>query len=160
MRFVEGVEVTISGTVTADEPIRAPLTGEPCVLHRTHLRIWDRLDVAGNLVDDLVFAYHTPFTIEADGERVHITADTAFELAIRPLDIYPHPAHAVTLLGRYAPFVSSTFYDHVVIRPGDRITATGVVARGVASDGEHGYRETSVVTRLVGYDGRPLRISR
>lgn len=54
----------------------------------------------------------------------------------------------------------STFYDHVVIRTGERITVTGVVARGGASDGEHGYRETNVVTRLVGYDGRPLRISR
>ena len=156
----EGAEITVSGTVQADDFVVAPLTGEPCVLHRTHARVWDRLDAAGNLVDEVVLVRHAPFVLEVDGEAFHITGPLEIVVDIEPVDVWPHPMHAAALLAGYAPYVRSTFFDHVVIRAGDRLTVTGVVARDVASDGEHGYRETNVVTRLVGYDGRPLRISR
>ncbi len=160
MSIEEGAEITVTGTVSAEELVIAPLTGQPCVLHRTHARVWDRLDAAANLVDEVLLVRHAPFVLEADGQAFHITGTMAIAVDIRPVDVWPHPAHAAALLAGYAPFVRSTFFDHVVVHPGERLTVTGVVAREMASDGEHGYRETGIVTRLVGYDGRPLRISR
>lgn len=158
--FAEGSEVTVTGIVAADPLLAAPLTGEPCVLHWTHARVYDALDFAGNLVQQLVLARNAPFALHGEGEPIIVAADTMFELAIEPSDVWPHAEHAARLLGRYARYVRSTFFDHVVIRPGERVTVTGVVARDVATGGEHGYRETAVVNRLVGYAGRPLRITR
>lgn len=161
MPYAEGEEVTVTGIVRADDTIAAPLTGEYCVVHVTHARVWDRLDAAGNLVDDIVIARVHPFVLETEGEPVHVAGGT-FYVDIRPIDVYPRPHEAAALLRlrdleRYLP---STFFDHVVVKVGERITVKGVVAREIDLDAEHGYRETAVRTRLVGYAGRPLTISR
>ncbi len=161
MPYVEGEEVTIAGVVRADDTIAAPLTGEYCVAHVTHARVWDRLDAAGNLVDDIVIARLHPFVLDAGGEPIHISGGTFF-LDIKPVDVFPAPAEAGALLRLrdLERYLRSTFYDHVLVKVGDRITVRGVVARDVDLEAEHGYRETAVLTRLVGYAGRPLTISR
>ncbi len=153
--------MTVTGTVRADDTIAAPLTGEYCVAHVTHARVWDRLDAAGNLVDDILIARLHPFVLEADGEPIHVSGGTFF-LDIKAVDVFPPPAEAAALLRLrdLERYLRSTFFDHALVKVGERITVKGVVARDVDLEGEHGYRETAVLTRLVGYAGRPLTISR
>jgi hypothetical protein len=54
--YEEGAEVTVAGTVRAGGLIVAPITGYPCVVAWTRARVWDRLDLAGTLVEDFVNA--------------------------------------------------------------------------------------------------------
>lgn len=161
MTYDEGTEVTVSGIVRADALIAAPLTGEPCVAHYTHARVWNRLDAAGSLVDDIVITRLEPFVLETGADSIHVAGGTFF-VAIKPSDVWPHPADAAAVLRLrdLERYLRSTFFDHVIVRRGDRITVTGVVAHDVDLAAEHGYRETAVLTRLVGYAGRPLTISR
>jgi hypothetical protein len=159
--YEEGTEVTVTGTVRADQLTAAPLTGEPCVAHVTHARVWSRLDASGALVDDIVITNMQPFVLETGGEPIHVAGGTFF-VAIKPVDVWPHAYHGAALLRLrdLERYLSSTFFDHVLIRAGERITVTGVVARDVDPAAERGYREASELTRLLGYAGRPLTISR
>lgn len=161
MPYVEGEETTVTGIVRADDTIAAPLTGEYCVIHVTHARVWDHLDVAGVLVEDILVGRLYPFILETGGEPVHVSAD-AFSVEIKRFDVYPPPLVAEALLRTRGleRYVRSTFFDHVLIRAGEHITVKGVVAREADHVGEHGYRDTAVRTRLVGYAGHPLTISR
>ncbi|HSN27427.1 MAG TPA: hypothetical protein VLT45_14130 [Kofleriaceae bacterium] len=159
--YAEGEEVTVSGIVRADDTIAAPLTGEYCVAHVTHARVWDQLDAFGQLVDDILIANLHPFTLETGGEPVHVAGGT-FYVAIKPVDIYPRPAEGAALLRLrdLERYLRSTFFDHVLVKVGEWITVRGVVSREIDLEAERGYRETAVRTRLVGYAGRPLEVWR
>jgi len=161
MSYVEGEEVTVTGVVRADDTIATPLTGEYCVVHVTHARVWSRLDLAGVLVEQILVGRLYPFMLETAGEPIHVSAE-AFSLDVPRYEVYPpyHAAQALLRAHGLERYLRSTFFDHVFIRSGEQITVRGVIAREADSQGEHGYRDTAVRTRLVGYPGHPLTISR
>lgn len=161
MTYTEGEEITVTGVVRADDSIAAPLTGEYCIVHVTHARVWDRLDLAGNLVEEILVGRLYPFVLETGGEPIRVSAE-AFSVEIKRVDVYPTQIAADALLRARGleRYVRSTFFDHVLVRAGEQITVRGVVAHDIEREGEHGYRDTAVRMRLVGYPGHPLTISR
>jgi hypothetical protein len=150
--------------VRADGPLlHAPLTGQACVLHVTHARVWDRLDFLGTLVSDFTVTDRVAFALETpqgamlvDAEHAHVAGPV--RRFVPPHHDTMHAFLAPRGLDRYA---GSTFADHVLVVPGTRVGIRGLTVRERAfTAGEQGYRDEAVRLKLVGYPQRPLKIIR
>jgi hypothetical protein len=161
MMFDEGAEVTVTGTVRAADAIAAPFTGERCVIAWTHARVWDRLDCAGELVEELSMTRIVPFVLDTGAAPLHV-GDTTMVVNLPRRDLWLPPWLGAELLRPRGldRFLRSTFFDQAVVYAGEQITVRGIVAHEADASAEHGYRETATLVRLVGYPGRPLTISR
>jgi hypothetical protein len=161
VRIEDGTELEIVGVVRAKTLLAAPLTGEPCVIHVTHARVWDRLDHLGSLVEDVLVAGQVPFLVVTPEGAIWVDAEHAH------IDLPAHelvPPHGERVLAFLAPrglerYLRSTFADHVLLVPGTRIRIRGTAVRERAYEaGERGYRDEAVQLRLVGYRQRPIEI--
>lgn len=161
----DGEQVSIAGVVRAlAAPILAPLSGQPCVVHVTHARVWSRLDFAGQLVQELLVLDAVEFALVTNfGELV---IDARHGTVEAPRHHFTPPDHRGRLHAFLAPrglahLAGSTFADHRIIAPGAHVGVRGIALRERAlSDGEHGYRDESERFKLVGYPRRPLEIVR
>ena len=159
--------VTLSGTVRAlGEPLIAPLSGTPCVMHRSVLRILGTaLGQAGGVVAEHVAVEMVDFVLETTDGRVIVTGREA-ETTIRPGRIIPRELEreAAFLAARgvraHARLVSC---DEIVIEPGAKISVHGIARieadASAAGAGEQGFRDTPLTTRLVGDERHPLTIA-
>lgn len=159
--FEEGAEVTVRGIVRAGELVTAPITGYPAVVAWTRVRVWDHLDAAGSLVDDFMISRVAAFVIETGATPVHVSQTTCM-VERGHYDLWPHPwvATEILRLRNLERYARSTFFSQALVQHGEYITVRGVVTQEVDQASELGYRDNAVRTRLVGYPGRPLTISR
>jgi hypothetical protein len=138
-----------------------PLTGQPCVLHTTHVRVWTRLDFFAILVSEFTAVTGVAFVLDSPQGAIPIDAEHA-RVSGATLGLLPPHGYLDALLRergleRYA---GSTFADHTVVAPGDRVTIRGITMRTrVVGAGEQGYRDEPVQVRLVGYPQRPLEVT-
>jgi hypothetical protein len=159
----DGEQVSIAGVVRAlVAPLHAPLSGQPCVVHVTHARVWSRLDFVGQLVQELLVTEAVEFAlVTALGELV---IDARHGTVDGPRSRFTPPYHHARMHAFLAPrglahFAASTFAEHTVVAPGHRVGIRGTAMRERAlSDGERGYRDESERFKLVGYPSRPLEI--
>lgn len=138
-----------------------PLTGQPCVLHTTHVRVWSRLDYAALLVSEFTAVTRVAFVLDSphgpmpiDAEHAQVSGATR---GLLPPHDYIHALLRERGLERYA---GSTFADHTLVAPGDHVMIRGITMRTrVVGAGEQGYRDEPVQIRLVGYPQRPLEVT-
>jgi hypothetical protein len=138
-----------------------PLSGQPCVLHTTHVRVWTRLDYIGILVSEFTTVSRVAFVLESPQGAIPIDAEHA-RVSGPTLGLLPPHDYISALLGERGleRFAGSSFADHTVVVPGDRVTIRGITMRArVVGAGEQGYRDEPVQVRLVGYPQRPLEVT-
>ena len=158
----DGDELSVAGVVRADGPVLyGPLTGRPCVLHTTRVRVWSRLDFAADLIAEFTAVTRVAFVLESaqgalpiDAEHARVSGTT---FSLLPPHGYIHALLRERGLERYA---GSSYADHTVVAPGDRVTIRGITMRTrVVGAGEQGYRDEATQLLLVGYPQRPLDVT-
>jgi hypothetical protein len=160
--------VTLRGTVRVfAEPLIAPLSGTPCVLHRSAARVYTTgrgLGRVYRVVDGEYVSVEMAEFILDTREGPVIVSGTEAEVTMRPGAIVPRQ------LAREAAFLRSAgdgsdprtaAFDEVVIQPGAKIEVHGVAQIEVddAANGERGYRDAPTKTRIVGDAAHPLTIA-
>jgi hypothetical protein len=158
----ESTEVSIVGVVRADDQLlHAPLTGELCVVHATHAHVWNQLDFAAKLVDEFTVVAGVAFALDTPDGAMMIDTASCHVVGARRRFVPPYPAalHALLAQRQVDRYAASTFADHVLVVPGDRVAIRGVVVRepGVVG-GERGYRDAGQQLKIAGYPQRPLEI--
>jgi hypothetical protein len=142
--------------------LSAPLTGQPCVLHVTRARVWSRLDFVGLLVSDFTVVAQVAFALETPQGAILIDAEHGNVDGPARSFTPPHHDFLRALLAQRGldRYVGSTFADHALVAPGDRVTIRGTAVRERAlATGEQGYRDEAVRFKLVGYPQRLLEIT-
>ncbi len=165
MPLAEGEPVVLTGTTRlVGEQVIAPLTGEPCIAHRSRARVFTRLDHTGDLLGNVESFDIAPFVLDApNGSVLVIDRPARIELEPALLAFLDRNRCAHFLARRgLAAYVASSFFEHAVVRAGDTITMFGVITREPAPALETSFRELPVRTRLTGYGKHPLalRVSR
>jgi len=148
--------------VRADGPVLyGPLTGWPCVLHTTHVRVWSRLDFAADLVNEFTAVTRVAFVLESPQGALPIDAEHARVSGATLSLLPPHDYISALLRARgLERYAGSSYAEHRVVVPGDRVTIRGIAMRmRVVGAGEQGYRDEATQVRLVGYPQRPLEVT-
>jgi hypothetical protein len=154
--------VTLTGTVRLEgEPLIAPLSGRPCVFHRSTVRTY-RPGARRN--SRILDGEHTrvelvPFVLVTREGDALVDGDHA-EVPGAGRAIIPRKiALERKFLAEYAPDKNArgSGFEEVVIVPGTTISVHGV-ARVEVEPAEAGYRETATRVRLVAGSGQPLTI--
>ncbi len=165
--IADNTPVTLVGTVKlVGDPLIAPLSGTPCVYHRSTARV---LPVRGASAS-AQFAHTRPeatlsqmvtfVLVTRDGE-IRVDAEDA-ETTLRPGAIVPRKVEREMEFLRRAGFDQdprNTGFDEVVITEGMKIAVHGI-ARIEMVPGESTFRETARSVRLVGDAKHPLTIDR
>ncbi|MEO7736396.1 MAG: hypothetical protein ABIY55_35890 [Kofleriaceae bacterium] len=158
----DGDERFVEGVVRADGPLLyGPITGQPCVLHATRVRVWSRLDFVGVLLSEFTTVAQVAFVLETAQGVIPIDAEHA-RVSGPARELLPPHAYSHALLSERGleQYAGSTFARHHVVAPGDRVTIRGITVRQrVVGAGELGYRDEPVQLRLVGYPQRPLDVT-
>jgi hypothetical protein len=125
------------------------------------VRVWNRLDFWGVLVDEFTAVTRVAFVLESPQGTIPIDAEHARVSGPRRALLPPHPyIHALLTERGLERYAWSTFADHIMVAPGDRVAIRGTTVRArVVGAGEHGYRDEPVQFRLVGYPQRPLDVT-
>lgn len=167
--IVDHALVTLTGTVRLlAEPLLAPLSGTPCVVHRssaqlyrttTGIRRGRRELVASHVEVEMI-----DFALETS-EGVVLVVGTSAEVTIRPARVVPRQ------IDREARFLVRTglggtptdgAFDEVVIEPGAKISVHGVARieadPAAAGAAEVDYRNAPTSVRLEGDATNPLTI--
>ena len=159
--IAEGERVTLHGRVRLlGEALVAPFSGELCVAHLSRARVFTALDHIGDHITDLEFFECAPFVLDAPEGSVLITERPSL-VALEPEALaFVEPARILSFLRprNLAAYGRSTFFEHVLVRNGDRVTMAGVVTRELAAGSESSFRELDVHTRLTGYGDYPLTL--
>lgn len=155
--------VTASGVVRAVHALEAPLSGQPCVAHVTHARVFSQLDFLGVLLSELTVREAVEFMLETPSGALVVDA-THCTVAAPVRRLLPEQSermaaflapHGLSHLG------GSTFAELQLIAPGDRVSIRGIAMRErAAGDGERGYRDEAERFKVVGYPQQPLEIVR
>jgi hypothetical protein len=152
--------VTLTGTVRAiEEPLVAPLSGTPCVIHRSRIHLVDVPAASGgNIVTET-----SRFVLETSSGRVHI--DDVPELGVVPTPIVPRsePREKAFMkqIGVAADHHARAGFDEIVVAPGATIVMRGMIQieQVPGSTDERGYRDDApTITRLVSAPSAPLTI--
>jgi hypothetical protein len=161
--LAEGEAVELTGTaILLDEPINAPLTGEPCLAHVTVARVFTRLDVAGNLIERIETFEVAPFMIETPSGPVFVI-DKPSVLDLETIDlawVRDDRAAAYLAAHKLAAYVRSSFFEQAVLAAGANVTVSGVCTREPDPSFETSFRDLQVRTRLTGYSKHPLTLRR
>jgi len=160
-QLADNTLVTLTGTVrVAGEPLIAPLSGTPCVFHRSTVRV---LPSHRGLTPDAVITRHAmiPFTLVTSEGDVVVDGDNA-EVTFRPCPIIPRKIERELAFLREAdievdPRRLGT--DEIVITPGMKITVHGVARVEVVPEGETSFREAGRKVQLVAHDNHPITIA-
>jgi hypothetical protein len=145
----DGERVEVEGHVEIVEPIRAPVSGEPCAAFRIVGRCGrDPVD------DGCVGSFEV---VGDDGERAVIrgtegTLDVPVEEAV---DVVPDDALSEYLRQRGLQWEGSVTLAEGIVRDGDRIVVEGVATSRSRAEG---YRGTTTVLEMVDVEGSPLWI--
>ena len=163
MDLAEGERVELTGIATPiDDPLVAPLTGEPCIAHLSRARVYHRLDFLGNHLGDVESLDVAPFLLATPSGTVRVVdRPTVVSLDLAFLG-WVEPMRAARFLAPQGleRFVMSSFFEHALVRPGEQVTVTGVVTREADAVLETGFRELPMQTRLTGYGRNPLMLRR
>ncbi|MGE5185635.1 MAG: hypothetical protein ACM31C_26420 [Acidobacteriota bacterium] len=158
--------VTVTGTVRVlGEPLVAPLSGTPCVAHRSRARTFkhDSPVFARKLVAEEVREAAIAFAL-ATGDGELIVDGEHVELAIKPTPVEVRSADREIAFMRDVGLTkdyANTSFDEIVITAGMTITVHGIaqVEPTAAGAGETDFREAPSRTRITGDDAHPLTIS-
>lgn len=157
---------TLRGVVHAlDEPLVAPLSGTPCVLHRSTVRVFGKgRSPAGPrpVVGETTRCEMVRFELATRDGRV-IVDGTEADVTIRPRPIIPRKLEReqafLHTIG-YDGHAGDAGFDEVVIEPGMLVAVHGVVRVEItpAATGDVGFRDAPKQVRLVGDEQHPLTI--
>ncbi len=161
--LAEGEAVELTGIVQLlREPLVAPLTGEPCVAHVSRARVYNRLDHLGDLVGEIETFEVAPFALETPSAVVRVVdKPTMHALKPAPLAWVDFRLTERFLARRgLANYVRSSFFEHAIVRVGEQLTVSGVIAREADAVPEMGFRDLRLQTQLTGYGRYPLTLRR
>ncbi len=161
MILAEGERVELTGVATPiDDPLEAPLTGEPCIAHLSRARVYNRLDHVGDHLGDVERVEVAPFLIATPSGAVRVVErPTVVALDPRLLGWVDPMRGARFLAARgYDRFVRSSFFEQALVRAGEIVTVSGIVTRDADAVLESGFREMQLQTRLTGYERQPLTL--
>ena len=163
MQLAEGEAVELTGAaILLGDPLAAPLTGEPCLAHASVARVFNRLDVAGELIARIETYAIAPFLIETPTGPVYvIDTPSIFDLETTDLAWVRDDLAAAYLAARdLAAYVRSTFFEHAIVAEGDIVTVSGICTREPDPKLETSFREHQTRIRLTGYSKHPLSLRR
>jgi hypothetical protein len=143
-----------------DELLVAPLSGAPCVLHRSHARV---VANEGHVEHDEAVEAASRFAIDTPTGRVIVEEAPALAIGASPV-IPRDEQRELALLARLGiPLHVHRYagFDEIALRPGTTIVIRGMVKIELdpSSTAERGYRDNvPTVIRLVGGPDAPLTI--
>ncbi len=157
---------TVIGTVKAlDEQLTAPLSGTPCVMHRSLVRVThDTPCKAYVKPGEYVLASQIVEFVLDTGRREVIVSGSHAEMVmaerrVRQVQL-ARTTELLTLRSVEVDPLKARFFETVVAL-GARIVVQGIVHVEAANDapGEHGYRDAPTTTRIIGDAAHPLAIA-
>jgi hypothetical protein len=160
--LADNTVVTLTGTVRSNgKLLTAPLSGTPCVLHRSTIRMFQGKRRRRMLVAERTRCEMVPFELETRGGKVIVVGDRA-DVTIRPGPIIPRQLDRDRAFMRGLGLdgdIRSAGFDEVVIEPGMTVAVYGVARFEATPDvGESGFRDEVRTVRLAGDDQHPLTI--
>jgi hypothetical protein len=178
-KLVDHELVTITGIVrAAGEPLLAPLSGKPCVAHRSRVYFVGEAreraqgeggvllgKVPAGLDGTLIREARAAFRVETKQGVIHVDGD-ALELAVTPERVIPRQQARerafLTELGA-ADKEDKAGFDEIVVAVGAKVSIRGMlrIEADAASTDERGYRDDAPKRmRLVAADGTPVTVAR
>jgi hypothetical protein len=161
-QILDHAAVTLTGTVRpVGEPLVAPLSGRPCVFHRSTARTYRPGPRNSRILD----GEHTrvelvPFVLVTREAEVLVEGEFAQTPAVARAIIPRKIRLERKFLADYAPDKDArgSGFDEIVIAPGATVSVHGIARVEVAPAQAAGYRETGMRVRLVGDGEHPLTI--
>jgi hypothetical protein len=160
-QIADHTAVTLIGTVRAlGEPLIAPLSGTPCVFHRSTMRVLLSRGWPGE-AQTLTRHEMIPFTlVTADGD-VLVNGDHA-EVTFRAKPIIPRKLERELAFLREADVEADPRQlgaDEIVITAGMTVEVHGMARIEIARDAETAYRDVQHKVELVAHDNHPITIA-
>ncbi|MDQ3339430.1 MAG: hypothetical protein M4D80_30055 [Myxococcota bacterium] len=161
--LAEGEAVELTGAaILLGDPLVAPFTGDRCLAHVSVARVFNRLDVAGDLIERIETFSIAPFMIETPEGPVFIL-DMPSIIDLETIDlVWVRGDRAIEYLAArgLAAYVRSSFFEHAVVADGEAVTVSGICTREPDPTLESSFRDLRVRTRLTGYTKHPLTLRR
>lgn len=159
--LADNTAVTLTGTVKlVGEPLIAPLSGTPCVCHRSTVRVLATR--SSQVSEGPVVTRHAmiPFTLVTGEGEVLVDGEHA-EIAVRPAPIIPRKVDREIAFMREAGVEvgpRGLGSDEIVITPGMKIAVHGVARIEIVPEGETAFREAGRKVHLVAHGRHPITI--